>query len=213
MVCCSLELLIYSVGDLTISILSSKCGGRKAPFGFHIIPSIILHQFSYACTAFEGEPPRFPSENTYFCVFLLVCLFVSPCPVKLWFLLAMLPSASDTLQRDIQECDGVTACSLPGVQPLPQHHSVPRDQDPVGCRVGTPVHETYHTGDTWVAFPQSWLLLQSSMRFAEHPQSSLHLVQCCWLQCLCSIVQRAPQRDWAGSGVTLSTLSSFPCRP
>lgn len=82
-VCYSLELLIYSVGDLTISILSSKCGGRKAPFGFHIIPSIILHQFSYACTAFEGEPPRFPSENTYFCVLLLVCLFVSPCPVKL----------------------------------------------------------------------------------------------------------------------------------
>lgn len=30
-VCCSLELLIYSVGDLTISILSSKCGGEKKP--------------------------------------------------------------------------------------------------------------------------------------------------------------------------------------
>lgn len=73
MVCCSLELLIYSVGDLTISILSSKCGGRKAPFGFHVIPSIIVHQFSYACTAFESEALRFPSENTYFCVF--VCLF------------------------------------------------------------------------------------------------------------------------------------------
>lgn len=78
MVCCSLELLIYSVGDLTISILSSKCGGRKAPFGFHIIPFIILHQFSYACTAFESKALRFSSENSYFDVFFvcwLVCLF------------------------------------------------------------------------------------------------------------------------------------------
>lgn len=73
-VCCSLELLIYSVGDLTISILSSKCGGRKAPFGLYIILSIILHQFSYACTAFESKALRLPSENTYFYVF--VCLFV-----------------------------------------------------------------------------------------------------------------------------------------
>lgn len=77
-VCCSLELLIYSVGDLTISILSSKYGGRKAPFGFHVIPSIILHQFSYAGTAFESEALRFPSENTYFCVFFVCLIFVSP---------------------------------------------------------------------------------------------------------------------------------------
>lgn len=76
-VCCSLELLIYSVGDLTISILSSKCGGRKAPFGLHIIPSIILHQFGYSWAAFETEALRFPSENTYFCVFFcsFICLF------------------------------------------------------------------------------------------------------------------------------------------
>lgn len=72
----------------------------------------------------------------------------------------MVPGASDTLQRDTQGCDGVVACSLPGVQPLPQHHSVPRDQDPIGCRAGTPVHETCCTEDTWVAFLQSWLLLQ-----------------------------------------------------
>lgn len=43
--------------------------------------------------------------------------------MKLWFLLAVMPGASDTLQRDTQGCDGVIACSLPGVQPLPQHHS------------------------------------------------------------------------------------------
>lgn len=157
MVCCSLELLIYSVGDLTISILSSKCGGRKSPFGFYIIPSIILHQFSYACTAFESEALRFPSENTYF---LYIYLFVSPCPVELRFLLAMMPGASDTLQRDIQERDRVIACSLPGVQPFPQHRSIPRDQDPVGCRAGTPMHETCHAEDTWVVLPQSWLWLQ-----------------------------------------------------
>lgn len=66
-----------------------------------------------------------------------------------------MPGASDTLQRDMQGCDGVIACSLPGVQPLPQLCSVPRDQDPVGFRTGTPMHETCHTEDTQVA-----LLLQ-----------------------------------------------------
>lgn len=128
-VCCSLELLIYSVGDLTISILSSKCGGRKAPFGFHVILSIILHQFSCACTAFESKALRF-HQKTPISMYFFVHSFVSPCPVELWFLLAVMPGTSDTLQRDIQGCDGVIACSLPGVQPLTQHHSAPRDQDP-----------------------------------------------------------------------------------
>lgn len=105
--------------------------------------------------------------------------------MKLWFLLAVMPGASDTLQKDIQGCDGIIACSLPGVQPLPQHHSVPRDQDPIGCRAGTPVHETCCTEDTWVAFPQC-CCCSSSMRFAEHPPSSLHLAQWCWLKCLYS---------------------------
>lgn len=80
--------------------------------------------------------------------------------MKLWFLLAMMPGASDTLQRDIQRRDRVIACSLPDVQPLPQHHSIPRDQDPIACRAGTPMRETCRAEDTWVALPQSWLCLQ-----------------------------------------------------
>lgn len=38
---CSLELLIYSVGDLTISILGSWRGGGKAP-----LASVLFHQLS-----------------------------------------------------------------------------------------------------------------------------------------------------------------------
>lgn len=179
--CCSLELLIYSVGDLTISILSSKCGGRKAPFGFPVILCIILHQFSYARTAFGSEALRFPSENPSFYVFVCCLFVVSPCPVTLWFLLATMPGACDTLQRDIQGRDGVAACSLP--------RSVPREQRPFGCRAGTPIHEACHTEDTRVPFPRAGCCCSSSMRFAEHPQLSFHPTERCWLKCLFSCTE------------------------
>lgn len=43
MVCCSLELLIYSVGDLTISMQCLERGGGAARFGFGAGRSIIAH--------------------------------------------------------------------------------------------------------------------------------------------------------------------------
>lgn len=55
MVCCSLELLIYSVGDLTISIHGSKHGGGTALFGFSIIQSIITHLFGGVAIPFKAE--------------------------------------------------------------------------------------------------------------------------------------------------------------
>lgn len=78
LVCCSLELLIYSVGDLTVSIPSCECGRGKAPFGFRLVPSIIPHHFSCVANAFYSQPPRCPLENTDFPFLLTYFSFPLP---------------------------------------------------------------------------------------------------------------------------------------